>query len=147
MDTGPSRRRYVRAVGTVAVGLGLAGCSGDVGGAPTAHRVDMTDDLTFEPATLAVAVGDTVAWRNVGSVAHSVTAYGDGLPDGAPYFASGGFDSEDAAREAYPEGAVRSAEPYSHTFEVPGRHEYFCIPHKRAGMTGRIEVSGEQTGG
>lgn len=144
MATGYSRRRYVRAVGAVAVGVGLAGCSGGGGNGPTSHRVDMTDDLTFEPETLTVAVGDTVAWRNIGSAAHSVTAYGDRLPAGAAYFASGGFDSESAARDAYPEGAIHGAEPYSHTFEVAGRHEYFCIPHERAGMTGSIEVTGEE---
>lgn len=61
-----------------------------------------------------------------GGIGHSVTAYGDEIPDDAAYFASGGFDSEDAARDAYPdEGNIPGGESYSHTFETAGTYEYF----------------------
>lgn len=100
----------------------------------------MTDDLTFEPATITVSVGETVTWENVGTTGHTVTAFGDEVPTEATYFASGGFDSETAAREAYPEGAVVGGDSYEHAFEVAGTYGYFCIPHERAGMTGTVEV-------
>lgn len=99
----------------------------------------MTDTLKFEPAELTIDVGQTVVWETVGSVAHSVTAYGDELPDGAAYFASGGFDTTEQARSSYPEGSVGQGETYSHTFETAGEFPYFCVPHESS-MVGTITV-------
>ena len=130
-----SRRRYLRALGAAA-GVALAGCGGGADGTV----VDMTDALTFEPATLSVDVGTTVTWDNVGSVGHSVTAYEADLPEDAAFFASGGFETEDAARRAWPEGRVIGGDTYEHTFAVAGRYPYFCIPHERGGMRGTVEV-------
>ena len=129
----------------VALAGGLAGCGGS-GSADTpdgtqqGNLVEMTDSLVFEPADITVSVGETVTWENVGSVPHSVTAYEDDLPEGATYFASGGFDSESAARENYPtEGAIGADETYEHTFETAGEFPYFCIPHE-SGMKGTVVV-------
>jgi plastocyanin len=36
---------------------------------------------------------------------------------------------------------------YEYTFEVPGTYEYFCQPHKAAGMVGTIVVEGAGGGG
>jgi plastocyanin len=89
-----------------------------------------------------VSVGDTVAWPHAAGEAHTVFAYVDGIPEEADYWASGGFDSEAAAREGWEDGqgAVRSGESYVHTFETPGTHEYFCAPHEAAGMVGSVVV-------
>ncbi|WP_167768369.1 plastocyanin/azurin family copper-binding protein [Haloarcula amylovorans] len=143
-----NRRTMLRSASAGVVGL-LAGCSGDGGngsGGETSDdgwaggtNVAMTDSLAFEPKTLTVNVGDTVTWKTVGSVAHSVTAYEEKLPDGAAYFASGEFDSESAARGSYPDGSVGADETYSHTFETAGEFPYFCIPHE-SGMRGTIVV-------
>jgi len=105
------------------------------------HVVDMRA-VAFEPAELTVSQGDTVAWVHDGGEAHSVTALGDGIPEGATYWASGGFESEDAARSGWEsgEGAVQSGQYYTHTFETTGTHEYVCIPHEAAGMVGSVTV-------
>lgn len=138
---GQTRRRVLGGIGTVALGTSLAGCTGDGGGGGGENVVEMTDDLTFDPAEMTVAVGETVTWENGGSVTHSVTAYGDGIPDGAPYFASGGAESEEAARQAYPDsGAIAGGESYEHQFDTAGTYEYFCIPHESSGMTGSVVV-------
>ncbi|WP_254273445.1 plastocyanin/azurin family copper-binding protein [Haloarcula marina] len=147
MDT---RRRFLALVGGASVAL--AGCSGagsdggdggssdgDGGSDPSETRVAMTDDLQFDPTEVTVAVGDTVVWETTGSVAHSATAYEDDLPDGAAYFASGDFESESAARQAYPDDSVGSGETYSHTFDTAGEFPYFCIPHE-SGMRGTVVV-------
>jgi plastocyanin len=115
----------------------------------------MNDALAFAPGEITIAPGDTVVWENVGSVGHSVTAYQDELPEGAAYWASGGFDSEDAARGAYSagdpdSGDVPGGETYEHTFETTGEYGYFCIPHEAAGMVGTVVVeegAGQQAGG
>ncbi|QGN06070.1 DUF5059 domain-containing protein [Halorhabdus sp. CBA1104] len=105
------------------------------------HVVDMTA-AAFEPEELTVESGDTVAWTFVGGEPHSVSAYEEKIPDDAEYWASGGFDSEEAAREGWTngEGAVQSGQSYVHTFETTGEHGYVCIPHEAVGMVGTIVV-------
>jgi plastocyanin len=107
------------------------------------RTVEMTDSNVYEPKSLEVLPGDTVVWENVGSVDHSVTAYESDLPEGADYWASGGFDSQDAATSAYVdgEGHVSGGETFEHTFETEGTHGYFCIPHEAGGMVGEIVVT------
>jgi plastocyanin len=97
---------------------------------------------SFQPREITISVGEAVVWKNTSSRAHSVTAYEDALPDGADYFATGGFDSEAAARDAWDgkHGAITSGQQFGHTFEVPGKYPYFCIPHEKAGMVGTVVV-------
>lgn len=131
--------------GTTTGGEGTEGTTGGGGGGGGAsHTVDMTDQLVFDPEEITIAPGDTVVWENTGQTGHSVTAYEDEIPDGAEYFASGGFDSEQAARQAYPEGEVAGGESFEHTFETEGEFGYFCIPHESVGMVGTVTV---QAGG
>lgn len=142
-----SRRRTIKSIGALVVGSTLAGCSGGGGnggdgdGGGGEETVELTDDLVFDPDELTVSVGTTVVWENVGSVTHTVTAYEDEIPDGATYFASGGADSEQAARDAgTSDGGIEGGESYEHTFETAGTYEYFCIPHEGTGMTGTVTV-------
>lgn len=137
------RRRFVATV-VGAISLSIAGCTGarDGGTPPPDYDIGMASSA-FRPTTFETAVGETVTWYNNNSRAHTVTAYQRSLPDGAAYFASGGFDGEKAARDGYAnglEGSILTGEYYSHTFEVPGTYDYFCIPHERAGMVGEIVV-------
>jgi plastocyanin len=135
------RRAFLAAVGTGAL-ASLAGCS--LAGGSGEGDVEMAKNA-YIPQRIEVAVGDTVTWVNNGSRGHSITAYENTLPDGATYWASGGFGSEAAAREAFaaaePWGNVPPGESWSHTFETAGEHPYFCIPHERAGMVGTVVVT------
>jgi plastocyanin len=162
--TGYTRRTVLASVGATTAVV-LAGCSsgsadddqGGDDGTTTAgddagtdggsaswtetDTVDMTDDLVFDPERIRVSQGTTVTWENVGAVAHSVTAYDDGIPDGAAYFASGGADSQQAAVDAYPdEGSIAEGGTYEHTFDTTGTYEYYCIPPEMSGMVGYVEV-------
>jgi plastocyanin len=146
MGSEQSRRGFLATVGTT---VGLAAAEGAAAQEGT-KTIDMTDDLVFAPDSTAVAPGTTVVWENVGNIAHSVTAYEDDIPDDAEFFASGGLESEAAARSAYPDqGEVAGGESYEHTFEAQGTYEYFCIPHESVGMVASLEVTpnpGEQEG-
>jgi len=137
------RRRRVLATLGSAFAAGSAGCAaiGTTGGVE--GDVGMTA-VAFEPATITVDVGDEVVWYNNSARAHSITAYEDGIPEGATYFATGGYDSETTAREAWDgmSGSITTGEKYRHTFEVAGTYNYFCIPHERAGMVGQVVVEG-----
>lgn len=90
-------------------------------GAPTpaqaggTHAIEIAD-FAFTPATLTIAVGDSVTWTNADAVVHTATS------------TSGAFDSGDLA----------TGESYTLTFSAPGTYDYLCTPHPT--MTGRIVV-------
>lgn len=106
------------------------------------HVIEM-QAVSFDPAERTIQVGETVAWTHAGGEAHTVTAVEDDLPAGATYWASGGFESESAAREGWEDGtgAVQSGQSFVHTFETAGEHPYVCIPHEAAGMAGTVVVA------
>lgn len=144
-----SRRRLVQSLfGAAAVAAaGRADAQEQTAtGSGTRHTVEMTDELVFDPDDLTIAPGDVIVWENVGQVGHSVTAYEDGIPEEAAYFAAGGFDSEDAARSAYTPGDpsagdVGEGETFERQFQEEGTYDYFCIPHETVGMVASFEVT------
>ena len=95
--------------------------------------VDMNDRLRFVPAEIRIKVGDTVEWRGVGMIRHTVT--NDPtlvlIPDNAA-FPKGAV--------AFDSGWVTDAEPFRYTFTAPGTYRYVCLPHERAGMMGVVVV-------
>ncbi|QLH84044.1 plastocyanin/azurin family copper-binding protein [Halosimplex pelagicum] len=125
---------------------GTATSSGDGGSSgewTQASTVEMTDQLAYAPKRIEVSAGTTVTFENVGNVGHTVTAYEEEIPDGATYFASGDFESQQAASDAYSSeqaGNVPAGESYEHTFETTGTYEYYCIPHELNGMVGYVKV-------
>jgi plastocyanin len=134
-----TRRRVLAALGTAAT-AGLAGCASVF--ATSEYDVGMRTQA-FAPKTLQVDPGTTVVWRNTSTRGHTVTAYEDTLPDGVDFFASGGYESEAAAREAWQEtsgGRLETDDTFEHTFESPGQYSYVCLPHEEGGMVGTIIV-------
>ncbi|AUV80294.1 DUF5059 domain-containing protein [Salinigranum rubrum] len=129
---------------------GESGGDSDLQGGPNvvegipddADHVVAMQAVAFEPKELTVSVGDTVAFEHVGGEPHTVFAYEDEIPEGAAYWASGGFESQEAAEAGWEEGAgaIQAGESYVHTFETPGTHGYYCAPHEAAGMVGTIVV-------
>lgn len=134
-----NRRQVLQLGGAALVATASAGCS-SVGGSEDVKRVSMTDDFGFDPKRLTVSAGTRVKWANDSDVGHTVTAYEDRIPSDATYFASGGFNSEKAARNDVSSGMLASGDTYEHTFETPGTYEYVCIPHESSGMTGTVVV-------
>ncbi|GAB3681157.1 plastocyanin/azurin family copper-binding protein [Salinarchaeum chitinilyticum] len=131
------RRAYLAGVAGAAVAT--SGCLGlfddyDVGMSPT----------DFEPRTLTVEAGTEVIWKNTSSRGHTVTAYENAIPEEASFFATGGFESQSAARDAWntlgEDGIIGPGQTFTHTFEIPGRYDYFCIPHESEEMYGSIVV-------
>ena len=121
----------------LAAGLGLAGCVGDGSAdAPpppgTAAVVELTSTLAFRPASVSIAAGEVVEWRNISLFTHTVTdepmlarrPADAGLPQGALAFS----------------GRLAPGAVYRHRFAVPGTYHYFCMPYERFGMLGRVVV-------
>ncbi|MQB00586.1 MAG: copper-binding protein [Actinobacteria bacterium] len=103
-------------------------------------QIGMTSGHAFDPVTVTIDAGETVTWINDSSESHTVTAFDDGIPEGAEYFASGGFSSEEEARDEVGDGLMKEGETFEVTFEVPGTYRYLCIPHESHGMTGTVTV-------
>jgi plastocyanin len=96
--------------------------------------VRMTGDKSFEPKTITVKPGDTVVWKNVSDMVHTVTD----IPAQA-------ITKDDAALPAnakeFDSGLIQPGKDYSHTFTVPGTYKYFCVPHETVGMVGTVVVA------
>jgi plastocyanin len=93
----------------------VAGAPPTSGGATAA--IEIAGDAVFSPSSLVVPVGTTVTWKNVGSVAHTVT--GDDLA----------FNDS---------GPLDPGESFSKTFAKPGTFTYRCGPHPN--MIGTVVV-------
>ncbi|MCL9817651.1 cupredoxin domain-containing protein [Natronocalculus amylovorans] len=133
------RRRFLHCTGAAAT-LSLTGCvtlfdDGE-------YDIGMTADA-FTPETYTIEVGDTVTWENTSTRAHTVTAYDELIPEDAEFFATGGYENEQTAREEWADrggGGIDNGEQFAHTFAVPGNYGYVCIPHEQGGMIGTIVV-------
>lgn len=95
-------------------------------------------EFLFDPVGLYVEPGETITWINE-SGSHSTTAYTKNNPQSevsrVPKDAEGW--NSDILDE---QGAE-----FTHTFEVEGTYDYYCIPHKSTGMVARLVV-GEPSG-
>lgn len=124
--------RWVR---SMAAAIVLAGSLS--AGAATAREADvvveMTGELTFAPRRVTISTGDTVEWRNVSGVVHTVTA--------DPQLAS---NPENVVlpkgAETFDSGTILPKGSFKYTFSVPGRYRYVCLPHEAAGMIGEVIV-------
>jgi plastocyanin len=94
----------------------------------------------FDPANITIKAGGTVTWVNESDEAHTVTAYGNEIPEDATYFASGDASNETEARDSLSEGLLESGDTFQVTLDRPGTYEYYCIPHETSGMKGTIVV-------
>jgi plastocyanin len=125
-----------------AAGAGAAGTAAGAesqeegGGGSEEVVVGPGGSLVFEPAELTVAPGTTVKWVWE-SDNHNIVV--ESQPDGASWEGTDGAPSK----------TYNTGHEYSHTFETTGTYEYFCQPHKTAGMVGSITVQegGADTGG
>lgn len=95
--------------------------------------VEMTGDLDFQPPSLTIEAGQTVEWRNVSDLPHTVTADPGKAADSSHVALPDGADPFDS-------GFIQADGSYSHPFDVPGEYRYFCIPHEGAGMVATLTV-------
>ena len=77
----------------------------------------------YIPASVTINAGDTVAWDNLDTAAHTVTS---GTPANGP---DGMFDSS----------LVMGGAIYEYTFNEPGSYDYFCMVHPW--MVGDVQVN------
>jgi plastocyanin len=94
--------------------------------------VTMTNGFSFSPATVRLPVGGTIEWRNTSIATHTVTDDPARVGDEA---------SLPAGVEPFSSGSIPPGQVWRHTFAVPGRYDYVCLPHHDLfGMRGTVEV-------
>jgi len=98
------------------MGPGMMGGYGAAPSAPAGTSVRMAGSR-FEPATMAIAAGQTVRWFNDDTVAHTVTA----------------TDGRWGSGDLPPGGS------FERTFDTPGAYPYVCRYHPW--MTGTVQVA------
>ncbi len=95
--------------------------------------VQLNDQLRFVPTEITIKAGDTVEWRNIGFLPHTVTAD----PRRAP--SSRNIELPDGA-EAFDSRWVMGGQSFRYTFSKPGVYRYVCLPHEQARMVGTVIV-------
>ena len=95
--------------------------------------VEMNDKLRFVPTEITIKAGDTVEWRNIGSIPHTVTADPRRVPGSRSIVLPAGA-------EAFDSGWVMGGRRFRYTFSESGVYRFICLPHERAQMLGAVIV-------
>tara|TARA_B100000927_G_C16409593_1_gene446751 strand:+ start:19 stop:369 length:351 start_codon:yes stop_codon:yes gene_type:complete len=77
--------------------------------------------LAFEPSTVTISAGDTVKFINNKLAPHNAVFEGH----------------EDLS---HPDLAFAPGESWEETFATAGTYDYYCEPHRGAGMVGKVIV-------
>jgi plastocyanin len=147
-DTSVTRRGFLLGAGSVAAtaaaetttaqeggsGGNDSSGNGSSGGGGTTQTVQVGPggDLIFDPDSLTITPGTTLKWV-WDSNGHNI--FVENQPDGGNWDGTPGGQSK-----LYDTGYT-----YSHTFNTNGKYDYYCVPHRSAGMTGTVTV-GAATG-
>ena len=116
--TGPRLPRALRFVGALALALAVTGLPPMAAGpAEAAAQSIKIRDNVFDPATINVAVGDTVTWTNQDQVPHTATS---------------------DQRDVFQSGPIAPGASFSQTFTTAGEFAYHCEFHPN--MHGTIVV-------
>lgn len=96
------------------------------------YEVKMGSDnglLQFIPSELTIKSGDTVKWVNNKVGPHNVVFDDAKVPGGVA-----------AKALSHDQLLFSPGESFETTFKEAGEYDYFCQPHRGAGMTGKIIV-------
>lgn len=105
--------------------LVISSCFFTTGSAMAAtYEMKMGSDtgmLMFEPSSLEIKAGDTVKWVNNKMGPHNVVF-------------------EDEGVKSHKQLVFSPGESYETTFASAGEYDFYCEPHRGAGMGGKIIV-------
>merc|ERR1711957_697337 len=125
------RAAMARAAG-LAAGASVAAVSKPAYAAET-KEVKMGSDaglLAFVPAKTQICSGDSVKWLNNKGGPHNVVFDEDAIP--------AGVDSE---KISCPEQMGEEDDSFTMSFSTKGEYNYYCEPHRGAGMQGLLTVA------
>ncbi len=93
------------------------------------QTVQVGPDMTFSPATVSIAPGETITWNFNAPLPHTTTS------------------DTNVGPEVWDSGVLTSG-TFSHTFNTAGTYPYYCAVHSFPGgtlMNGVVEVLGGAT--
>lgn len=144
------RKRWLVASAVASTSLILAACGDDVGGTSEVGgdvrtiEISALDELAFDPASVEVAVGETVRFvvTNEGSAEHEFIVGNAELQMEHEGQMAGGHDGADSGYPALTLEPGQTMEA-TVTFDEPGQLLYGChVPgHFDGGMVGTITIS------
>jgi plastocyanin len=102
--------------------------------AAQAVQVKATLGRKFDPAEITIPAGGTVEWKNTAFFTHTVTFDPAKAKNPGDVVLPGGVAPFDS-------GKLGGGKTWSHTFTVPGRYQYVCLPHEDHGMIGVVNVT------
>ena len=128
------RLRHLSALLLVLVAVGASAWAGAPVHAQRAKTVvvTMAHGNVFQPATLTIAVGDTVTWTNTDTIPHTTMAGAGQMDMPAMAMPSPLWDS----------GNLNPGQSFSFTFHQAGSYPYHCHYHL-PGMVGTVIVQAE----
>jgi len=121
-----NRREFMRTAGGATAATAVATSTAGTAAAQEGETVAVGPggNLVFEPATIYVQPETTVTWE-WDSDNHNIVV--ESQPDEAEWEGHEPLESDGFT--------------YEHTFEVQGTYEYYCEPHRSAGMVGEVVVN------
>jgi len=127
-----SRRNAMTRAAGLAAGVAVSAVSSPAYAAETKQVKMGTDSggLQFVPAKTAICKGDSVTWTNNKGGPHNVVFDEDGIP--------GGVSQESSSME---EQLGEEGETFTMKFDTAGSYDYYCEPHRGAGMNGQLTVA------
>jgi len=131
-DSYCTRRAAMKRAAGMAAGLAAAAVAQPAYAAATAD-VKMGSDaglLAFVPAKTSICKGDSVKWTNNKGGPHNVVFDEDGVP--------GGVDAEKISQA---EQMGDEGDTFTMAFSTAGEYNYYCEPHRGAGMQGVLIVA------
>jgi plastocyanin len=106
---------------TIAAAPALAG--------PTVKLGSDSGQLVFEPSEVTISKGDSITWVNNKGYPHNVIFDEEAVPSGV-----------DAEKLSTPDQLGEEGQKHTAKFDVAGTYEYYCEPHRGAGMAGMVIV-------
>merc|ERR1711990_401122 len=131
-DSMCTRRHAMARAAGLAAGLALSQVNSP-GFAAETKMVKMGSDagqLVFVPDEIKICKGDSVTWVNNKGGPHNVVFDEDNIPEGVSQ------ESISMDGQLGDEG-----ETFSKKFDVAGTYEYYCEPHRGAGMAATLKVA------
>merc|ERR1719356_2421577 len=131
-DSMCTRRHAMARAAGLAAGLALSSVNAP-GFAAETKQVKMGSDsgqLVFVPDEIKICKGDSVTWTNNKGGPHNVVFDEDAIPSGV-----------DQASISMDDQLGEEGETFTMKFEVAGTYEYYCEPHRGAGMNAVLTVA------
>jgi plastocyanin len=126
-----TRRAAMAKSAGLAAGLSAAAVAQPAYAAETKEVKMGTDSggLQFVPAKTQICKGDSVKWINNKGGPHNVVFDEDAIPSGV-----------DQEKISMDEQLGEEGDTFIMVFNTPGSYDYYCEPHRGAGMNGNLVV-------